>query len=79
MYPEAYLKSKMTELNVPVYMVIDTDMAKLLCQLDPSYKNFLTNKGEVLVKLDRALYGLCEAGLKWYNNINGALEEIVHS
>ena len=59
-----------------MYMVIDADMAKLLCRLDPAYKDFLTNKGEVLVKLGRALYGLCEAGLKWYNNITSALEEI---
>ena len=43
----AYLMPEMTDSYVPVYMVIDADMAKLLCQLDPSYKDFLSKKGEV--------------------------------
>jgi hypothetical protein len=56
-----------------VHMMIDADMTKLLCEQDPTYKDFVTDKGEVVVQLDRALYGICEAGLMWYRNISSAL------
>ena len=50
--------------------------SKLICKLDPGYKEFLTNKGKLLVKQDRALYGLYEAGLMWYRNLRGKLQAI---
>ena len=69
----AYLKSEMKDSEITVPMMIDADMTKLLCQLDPTYKDYLTNKGEVIVQLDRALYGICEAGLMRYKNISATL------
>ena len=72
----AYLKSSMKDADVKVHMIIEAEMVKLLCQLDPSYRDFLMRNGEVVVELDRALYGLCEAGIMWYKNIRSALESI---
>ena len=66
----------MKDFDVVVYIIIEADMSKLICKLDPGYEEFLTNKGELLVKLDRALYGLCLAGLIWYRNLCGKLEAI---
>ena len=40
----AYLKSKMSDSGVKVHMSIDADVAKLLCQLDPTYEDFLMDK-----------------------------------
>ena len=69
----AYPKPEMNDLEITVHMMIDAEMTKLMCQLDPTYKDYLSNKGEVIVQLDRALYGICEAGLMWYKNISAAL------
>ena len=70
---EAYLKSEMKDGEVTVYMTIDAEMTKLMCQLDPSYRAYITDKVKVIVELDHALYGICEAGLMWYKNIKGKL------
>ena len=51
----------MKDSDVKVHMIIDAELAKLLCQLDPNYRDFLMPKKEIVVELDRALYKRCDA------------------
>ena len=40
------IAGKMTESDVPVYMAIDADMAKVLCQFGPTNIVFLTTRAK---------------------------------
>ena len=55
-------------------MLLDKDLAFILCQMDPRYKSYIRKDGKVLVKLKRALYGCVESVKLWYDTCRRGLE-----
>jgi len=67
----AYLHAPIT--SVRVFVRLEPTIAQILVKLDPSYKPFLTDKNEIIVELDRALYGCVESARAWYNLLTSYL------
>jgi hypothetical protein len=58
----AYL---LVEMTTPVPRIL----ANSLVSLDPSYAGYLQPNGDIIVKLDKALYGCVESARLWYNEV----------
>jgi len=71
----AYLNADMLT-GIIVHMMLDKRMSDMLVQIDPSYQQYLTNKGELCVQLDKALYGCVESALLWHKHLTATLKEI---
>jgi len=62
----AFVKASM-EGEDEVFVVLDQLSAALLIQIDPSYEKYLDDKGEMTVKLKKALYGCLQSARLWHN------------
>ena len=51
----AFLNAKMT--GEEVFVTLDRIMTKMLVMIKPKYAVFVNNNGELVAKLDKALYG----------------------
>jgi hypothetical protein len=69
----AYLNAKMSPTGVKVHMRIDATLAAILAKLDPTYEKYINMKGEVIVELDKALYGCVESASLWYAQLSSFL------
>ena len=67
----AFLEAKMTGENV--YLRLDKLMVQLLEEIDPTSIPYVDDKGELVAKLDKALYGCLQASLLWYNRLSDVL------
>ena len=67
----AFLEAAMT--GETVYLRLDKLMVQLLEEIDPSSVPYVNDDGELIVKLDKALYGCLQASLLWYNRLCGVL------
>lgn len=54
---------------------LDSVNRELLCQLRPAYRAFLTKSNELVMKLDKALYGCVQRPRLWYNTFK---EYVMH-
>jgi hypothetical protein len=59
----AYLNADMSD---HVLLKINSDIAKYLIDIDPAYEAFQNEKGEIVVKLLKALYGCVQSSKLWY-------------
>ena len=66
----AFLEAAMT--GETVYLRLDKLMTQLLEQIDPGCVPFVQNE-QLIVKLDKALYGCLQASLLWYNKLTDVL------
>jgi hypothetical protein len=58
-----------------VYMELDPLLSKLLCQLKASYAKFVDpTTGKILVRLNKALYGLVESAKLFYKSLSETLK-----
>jgi len=73
---QAYLNA---DMNDEVYVVLDSISANILCQLDPSYTEFLKQDGKLIVRLDKALYGCVTSAREWYECLKKTLLGIGYS
>jgi virulence-associated protein VapD len=69
----AYLNA---DLPTPYYMKIKSELATILCDIDPIYQKYLTDDGTLYVKVTKAIYGLYESSYLWYKNLTENLEKI---
>ena len=53
---------------------LDAINSELLCQLRPEYRAFLNQSSELILKLDKALYGCVQSARLWYNTFREFLE-----
>ena len=65
----AYLECDLPEAD-DVIMIIDRKLVEFLREIDPQLEN---SKGEIFVKLKKALYGCVQSSLLWYNKLCGVL------
>ena len=56
-------------------MIQDKVASKYMCEVDPSYKEYVRKDGTILVKLKKALYGLIEALKRWNVHIADLLKQ----
>jgi hypothetical protein len=67
----AYLNADMSD---HVLMRIKSDIAQYLVQVDPTYQGFVDPRGDIVVKLKKALYGCVQSSKLWYLNLKQLLE-----
>jgi hypothetical protein len=69
----AYLLVDMTS---DVYMTLQKQLVDILIPLDPFYAEFIKPNGEIVVKLDKALYGCVESARLWFNEVSSHLQSL---
>ena len=69
----AFLNAKMT--GETVHVKLDAVIAKFLTQVDPNYSSYVNENGEIIVQLDKALYGCIQSARLWYETLKAALIE----
>jgi hypothetical protein len=69
----AYLNANMT--GEEVFVKLDKIMTELLIQIKPDYDQFKDEKGEIAMKLDKALYGCIQSARLWYERLMKSLNE----
>jgi hypothetical protein len=69
----AYLNADMSKEDV--IMILDKTVAEQYIKIRPEVANMLNDKGELYVKLQRALYGSLQASRLWYENISSFLSK----
>ena len=69
----AYLNADMKR---EVHMVLQPEVADILCRIRPKYEEYLNDDGSIIVKLEKALYGLIESSELWYRKLTGDLKSI---
>ena len=57
-----------------VIMKLDPLIAAVLVYIKHDYEQFLLDDGAIYVKLNKALYGLVESALLWYEDVSGYLQ-----
>lgn len=64
----AFLHADMTT-GVDVYMRLDRVMTDMLVSAEKKYRPYVDDKGCLVVKLDKALYGCVESAALWYEHL----------
>ena len=70
----AFLNADMGKDNT-VHMRLDPTMSGMLIELESTYKEYVDVKGNIVVRLDKALYGCVESAALWYHNLSAALKD----
>ena len=65
----AYLKGKFKDGATPIHMRLEKQVADVLCHNNPGYEHYREPDGTLYVELLKPLYGLIEAGKRWYEDI----------
>jgi Reverse transcriptase (RNA-dependent DNA polymerase) len=67
----AYLNARMPLDNPDeiLHMIIETDVADEIIRQDKSFSKFRMKNGNILVRLNKALYGCIESAKLWYEEI----------
>ena len=58
---------KFTSTDAPIYLTINADVVPYWILQDPAAKPYVTHNGELLLLLDRFLYGLKQSLIKSYS------------
>ena len=70
----AFLNADMNT-GIKVYMRLDRTLSKMLIKLDGRYDKYCDAKGNIVVRLDKALYGCVESVALWYENLSETLRK----
>jgi hypothetical protein len=62
----AYLYTSIKEDEPQIYMWVDKDVADILCEVSPEYRQHRRSDGRILVQLKRYLYGLPQAAHQFH-------------
>jgi len=69
---QAFLNAEMSKRDI--HIRLSADIAKLMVEIDNKYKEFVCDDGTMIVKLDKALYGIVEAPKLWYDTFCSFLQ-----
>ena len=73
----AFLNSDMPlDGDHAVLMRLNKYLTNILVSIDKSYQNYVNEKGTVVVKLKKALYGCVESAKLWYDKISLDLKQL---
>jgi len=70
--PGAYLNADMPE-DQEVIMRLDKYLSKVLMAVEPKYAEFKNDNGNIIVKLNKALYGCIQSAKLWYEELTSKL------
>ena len=56
--------------------MLEPKLAALLAEAEPSYSDFIEADGTLLIRLEKALYGLIESSKLWYDTLTDFLKEL---
>ena len=70
----AYLLAQLPK-DRRILMAINKEYTDMLAKLDKSYKQYVNDKGQVVIELKKRLYGLKEAGLLWNQHLSKMLTD----
>lgn len=70
----AYLNASIGDQDV--YMVLEKDIADMICKINNGFSKYVDVNGCIYVKLKKALYGCIEAARQWYHHLAYSLEEM---
>jgi hypothetical protein len=68
----AFLHAKFDH-HTPMYVIIPKEVASIWCEIDPTMKEFLNEKGELILELDKYAYGLKQSPLKFQQHLRKVL------
>ena len=74
-FKSAFINSELPK-EEETYMILNADITKRYINLKPEYKHLIRNDGSLLVKLNKAIYGLKEAAKLWFNNITNTFKSL---
>ena len=69
----AFLNAEFTPADKPIYLKINKDVVPYWILQDPTAKPYVSDKGELLLLLDRFLYGLKQSPLKFQLHLTQTL------
>ena len=72
----AFLHAEFGEDDEVTYIKVNKEIAKLWCELDPTAIPFIDEKGELILELDRFIYGLKQSPLKFQLHLTAVLQRI---
>jgi hypothetical protein len=73
----AYLNAdRVSEDGEEIIMELEPLLVSILSKVAPSIKPFIDEKGRVLVKLTKAMYGTLDAAKIWYEKLTGELQKM---
>ena len=72
----AYLNCNLPKSD-EVLMRLDKVTAAILLTIDPSKKQYLRSNGTMIVKLEKALYGLLQSAKLWYERLKDVLINVL--
>jgi hypothetical protein len=69
--PSAYLNAASTKNH---YMVLDENVTNAVLLLKPDWQQYRDNRGKMIVRLMKSIYGLRESGHNWATNLKNTLK-----
>eukprot|EP01041_Mallomonas_annulata_P010800 gene10800-22546_t len=72
----AFLNASWNSKDPITYIRIDKHLAKVWIQIDPTAAAFLTDKGELILELDKYIYGLKQSPLMWQAHLEATLKRL---
>lgn len=72
----AYLNARYEGKAGPVYMRLAREVAEAYVLEFPHLAEFIDENGEMIVRIDKALYGLVESGKLWFDTISKKLRSL---
>ena len=69
----AFLNAEFTTNDKPHYIIIRKEVAESWIIIEPAAAEFLTNKGELIIKLDKFIYGLKQSPIKFQEHLNNTI------
>jgi hypothetical protein len=69
----AFLHAKFEPENERIYLAISADIAAIWIEIDPTAAEFIDERGELLLELDRYVYGLKQSPYKFMQHIRQVL------
>lgn len=75
--PSAYLQADHKPADgKPVYIIADRHTSSLIAEAYPEYKDFIMDNGTMILKVQKAMYGLVESAWLWYKELEKHLTSI---
>ena len=73
----AYLNATMPSHDPKkhVHVMINKDVADIMCEIDPSFKPYQAKSGRIVARLRKALYGCIESAKLWHLEITKTLTD----
>jgi hypothetical protein len=70
----AFLHASFTEDDEPTYLMVRKEVVDIWVKLDPTALPFVNTKGDLLLLLDKFVYGLKQSPLKFQQHLTGVLK-----